>query len=81
MKWKFNAYLLQPLGKSVKINKCRAFVYSEHKKMYRGKINGKAGKAAALPKFSDTLTLSQWDGDFLWTVNSRRHFFFKMSEF
>ena len=26
---------------------------------YRGVINGKAGKAAALPKFSDTLTLSQ----------------------
>ena len=25
----------------------------------RGVINGKAGKAAALPKFSDTLTLSQ----------------------
>ena len=27
--------------------------------MIRGVINGKAGKAAALPKFSDTLTLSQ----------------------
>ena len=27
--------------------------------MFRGVINGKAGKAAALPKFSDTLTLSQ----------------------
>ena len=27
--------------------------------VYRGVINGKAGKAAALPKFSDTLTLSQ----------------------
>ena len=26
---------------------------------HRGVINGKAGKAAALPKFSDTLTLSQ----------------------
>ena len=26
---------------------------------FRGVINGKAGKAAALPKFSDTLTLSQ----------------------
>ena len=25
----------------------------------RGVINGKAGKAATLPKFSDTLTLSQ----------------------
>ena len=25
-------------------------------------INGKAGKAAALPKFSDTLTLSQSEG-------------------
>ena len=25
----------------------------------KGVINGKAGKAAALPKFSDTLTLSQ----------------------
>ena len=25
---------------------------------HRGIINGKAGKAAALPKFSDTLTLS-----------------------
>ena len=25
----------------------------------RSLINGKAGKAAALPKFSDTLTLSQ----------------------
>ena len=59
MKWKFIAYLLWPLGKSVKINKCRAFIYSEYKKMYRGKINGKAGKAAALPKFSGTLTLSQ----------------------
>ena len=59
MKWKFFAYLLWPLGKSVKINKCRAFIYSEYKKMYRGKINGKAGKAAALPKFSGTLTLSQ----------------------
>ena len=29
---------------------------------YRGVINGKAGKAAALPKFSDTLTLSQSEG-------------------
>ena len=28
----------------------------------RGVINGKAGKAAALPKFSDTLTLSQSEG-------------------
>ena len=28
----------------------------------RGVINGKAGKAAALPKFSDTLTLSQSGG-------------------
>ena len=28
----------------------------------RGVINGKAGKAAALPKFSDTLTLSQPEG-------------------
>ena len=28
----------------------------------RGVINGKAGKAAALPKFSDTLTLSQSRG-------------------
>ena len=27
-----------------------------------GVINGKAGKAAALPKFSDTLTLSQPGG-------------------
>ena len=27
--------------------------------VHRGIINGKAGKAAALPKFSDTLTLSQ----------------------
>ena len=27
--------------------------------MIRGVINGKAGKAAALPKFSDTLTLLQ----------------------
>ena len=26
---------------------------------FKGVINGKAGKAAALPKFSDTLTLSQ----------------------
>ena len=25
---------------------------------FRGVINGKAGKAAALPKFSDTLSLS-----------------------
>ena len=62
MKWKFNAYLLWPLGKSVKINKCRAFVHSEYKKMYRGKINGKAGKAAALPKFSYMLTLSKSRG-------------------
>ena len=30
--------------------------------MYRGVINGKAGKAAALPKVSDTLTLSQSRG-------------------
>ena len=28
----------------------------------RGVINGKAGKAAALPKFSDTLFLSQPEG-------------------
>ena len=28
----------------------------------RGVFNGKAGKAAALPKFSDTLTLSQPGG-------------------
>jgi hypothetical protein len=28
----------------------------------RGVINGKAGKATALPKFSDTLTLSQPEG-------------------
>ena len=28
----------------------------------RGVINGKAGKAAALAKFSDTLTLSQSEG-------------------
>ena len=27
--------------------------------VFRGVINGKAGKAAALSKFSDTLTLSQ----------------------
>ena len=30
--------------------------------MYRGVINGEAGKAAALPKFSDKLTLSQSRG-------------------
>ena len=30
--------------------------------MIRGVTNGKAGKAAALPKFSDTLTLSQPGG-------------------
>ena len=29
---------------------------------HRGVINGKAGKAAALPKFSDSLTLSQPGG-------------------
>ena len=29
---------------------------------FRGVINGKAGKAAALPKFSDMLTLSQPEG-------------------
>ena len=29
---------------------------------FRGVINGKAGKAAALPKFSDMLTLSQPGG-------------------
>ena len=29
----------------------------------RGVINGKAGKAAALPKFLDTLTLSQSGGE------------------
>ena len=29
---------------------------------FRDVINGKAGKAAALPKFSDTLTLSQSGG-------------------
>ena len=34
--------------------------YSLHSS--RGVINGKAGKAAALPKFSDTLTLSQSEG-------------------
>ena len=28
----------------------------------RGVINGKAGKTAALPKFSDTLTLSRPEG-------------------
>ena len=28
----------------------------------RGVINGKAGKAAALPQFSDTLSLSQPEG-------------------
>jgi hypothetical protein len=28
----------------------------------RGVVNGKAGKAAALPKFLDTLTLSQPEG-------------------
>ena len=33
--------------------------------MYRGVINGKAGKAAALPKFSDTLTLSQSRGQIM----------------
>ena len=27
--------------------------------LFRGVINGKAGEAAALPNFSDTLTLSQ----------------------
>ena len=31
MTGKFNTYLLWPLGKSVKINKCRAYVYLEHK--------------------------------------------------
>ena len=30
--------------------------------LLRGVINGKAGKAAASPKFSDTLTLSQSGG-------------------
>ena len=30
--------------------------------IFRGVINGKADKAAALPKFSDTLTLSQPGG-------------------
>ena len=30
--------------------------------IYKGVINGKAGKTAALPKFSDTLTLSQSRG-------------------
>ena len=30
--------------------------------IYRGVIKGKAGKAAALPKFSDTITLSQPGG-------------------
>ena len=29
-----------------------------------GVINGKAGKTAALPKFSDTLTLSQSEADY-----------------
>ena len=29
---------------------------------YMGVINGKAGKTAALPKYSDTLTLSQPEG-------------------
>ena len=29
---------------------------------HRGVINGKTGKAAALPNFSDTLTLSQSEG-------------------
>ena len=29
---------------------------------FRGVINGKAGKAATLPKFSDALTLSQPGG-------------------
>ena len=30
--------------------------------VYRGVINGKAGKAAVLPKFLDTLTLPQSGG-------------------
>ena len=33
--------------------------------IYRGVINGKAGKTAALPKFSDTLTLSQSRGQII----------------
>ena len=33
--------------------------------MYRDVINGKADKAAALPKFSDTINLSQpWGADY-----------------
>ena len=32
---------------------------SGHRICSRGVINGNAGKAGALPKFSDTLTLSQ----------------------
>ena len=32
---------------------------STHRSKFRGVINGKAGKAAALPKFSNLLTLSQ----------------------
>ena len=36
------------------------FCNSQH--ISRGVVNGKAGKAAAIPKFSDTLTLSQSEG-------------------
>jgi hypothetical protein len=35
--------------------------------MFRGVINGKVGKAAALSKFSDTLTLSQPGGKIIHT--------------
>ena len=38
------------------------FFLSRNYWSYRGVINGKAGKAAALTKFSDTLTLSQLGG-------------------
>ena len=36
--------------------------YKTTASLYRGVINGKAGKAAALPKFSDMLTPSQPEG-------------------
>ena len=40
---------------------CHVLIFDE-RAQFRGVINGKAGKAAALPKFSDMLTLSQPGG-------------------
>jgi len=44
----------------LEISPCCIAIRENSQTTFRGVINGKAGKAAALPKFSNTLTLSQW---------------------